>query len=75
MSADVLNALRAAADVFDELDGVSWPQSDRDRFHGEGGRCPVDYAKARAKVAAAIDLLREAGVSEAADGAIAPRRN
>jgi hypothetical protein len=48
------SALRAAADVFEEMDSVSWPQSERDAFYGDGGKCPVDYDAAQSAVLAAL---------------------
>jgi hypothetical protein len=50
----IIEALNEARKVFDELDGVNWPQSARDEFYGEPGRCPVDYAQAQSKVIAAM---------------------
>ena len=50
----ILEALNEARKAFDELDGVNWPQSERDEFYGEPGRCPVDYAQAQSKVIAAM---------------------
>ena len=52
-------ALTAAAEVFRELDQQVWPQSERDEFHGEAGRCPVDYAEAQALVDRALHALSE----------------
>ena len=47
-------ALQAAAEVFESLDAVEWPQSDCDVFHGNAGCCPVDYSQAQQAVNAAL---------------------
>ncbi len=60
-------ALQSAESIFSELDGCSWPQSERDAYHGEPGQCPVNYDGAHADVSNALALTRATIASELAE--------